>query len=236
MVSRAAKKLREQVDQLPLDSKLKAAVLEGVDHADDETAAQHAATLKALFDRLPSKLQSIREAVARDESLQHRTASTTIAKRREERQPAPAPHRGGVRRYEVLFILSPKIDEEAATALIENLKKIAEDNGAVVVNEEAWGRRRLAYPIHKFNEGIYHLFVFETDSSLSELDRRMKNVDTVLRHVIVRTDLDQKRAEKLARRNPKKERERPARDEVLAVKSTDTPDADPYTRIGEPIH
>jgi hypothetical protein len=38
----------------------------------------------------------------------------------------------------------------------------------------------------------------------------MKNVDRVLRHVIVRTDLDQKRADKLAKRNPKKERARPS--------------------------
>ena len=76
-------------------------------------------------------------------------------------------------------------------------------------NEEAWGRRRLAYPIQKSNEGVYHLFVIESEGSLAELDRRMKNSDRVLRHMIVRTDLDHKRAEKLAKRNPKKERMRP---------------------------
>src|SRR5204862_5112521 len=76
--------------------------------------------------------------------------------------------------------------------------------------EDAWGRRRLAYPIQKFTEGIYHLFVFESEGSLAELDRRMKNSDRILRHMIVRTDLDHKRAEKLAKRNPKKERVRPA--------------------------
>jgi small subunit ribosomal protein S6 len=115
-----------------------------------------------------------------------------------------------MRTYEVLFILSPQVTEEEATSLIGDFKGIAEKNGATLKNEEAWGRRRLAYPIHKFNEGIYHLFVLESDSSLSELDRRMKNVDRVLRHVIVRTDLEHKRADKLAKRNPKKERVRPA--------------------------
>lgn len=115
-----------------------------------------------------------------------------------------------MRTYEVLFILSPQVPEEEATTLITDFKAIAEKNGATLKNEEAWGRRRLAYPIHKFNEGIYHLFVLESESSLSELDRRMKNVDRVLRHLIVRTDLDQKRADKLAKRNPKKERVRPA--------------------------
>src|SRR5262249_2016391 len=77
-------------------------------------------------------------------------------------------------------------------------------------HEEAWGRRRLAYPIQKFNEGNYHLFVFESEGSLAELDRRMKHSDRILRHMIVRTDLAHKRAEKLAKKNPKKERVRPA--------------------------
>jgi small subunit ribosomal protein S6 len=115
-----------------------------------------------------------------------------------------------MRTYEVLFILSPQVTEEESTTLINDFKEIAAKNGANLKSEDAWGRRRLAYPIHKFNEGIYHLFVLESDSSLSELDRRMKNVDRVLRHVIVRTDLEQKRADKLAKRNPKKERVRPA--------------------------
>ena len=115
-----------------------------------------------------------------------------------------------MRTYEVLFILSPQVAEDEANTLISDFKKVGESTGAKLANEEAWGRRRLAYPIHKFNEGNYHLFVFESDASLSELDRRMKNAENILRHMIVRTDLDHKRAEKLAKRNPKKERVRPA--------------------------
>jgi small subunit ribosomal protein S6 len=116
-----------------------------------------------------------------------------------------------MRTYEVLFILSPQVPEEEATALVTEFKSVVEKiAGATMKNEEAWGRRRLAYPIQKSNEGVYHLFVIESESSLAELDRRMKNSDRVLRHMIVRTDLDHKRAEKLAKRNPKKERLRPA--------------------------
>src|SRR6185369_17607699 len=111
---------------------------------------------------------------------------------------------------EVLFILSPQVQEEEATALVDELKRVAAGTGAKLSHEEAWGRRRLAYPIQKFNEGVYHLFVFESDGSLAELDRRMKNSDRILRHMIVRTDLEHKRAEKLAKKNPKKERVRPS--------------------------
>ncbi len=115
-----------------------------------------------------------------------------------------------MRTYEVLFILSPQVQEEEAKTLVDELKRVAESTGATLRNEEAWGRRRLAYPIQKFNEGVYHLFVFESESSLSELDRRMRNSDRILRHMIVRTDEDLKRADRLAKRNPKKERVRPA--------------------------
>lgn len=115
-----------------------------------------------------------------------------------------------MRTYEVLFILSPQVAEEDATALIADFKRVAEGTGAKLTHEEAWGRRRLAYSIQKFTEGNYHLFVFDSDGSLSELDRRMRNAENILRHMIVRTDLDHKRAEKLAKRNPKKERIRPA--------------------------
>jgi small subunit ribosomal protein S6 len=114
-----------------------------------------------------------------------------------------------MRTYEVLFILSPQVPEEEATTLSTEFKRVAETTGAKLTHEEAWGRRRLAYPIQKFHEGNYHLFVFETEGGLNELDRRMKNSDRILRHMIVRTDLDHKRAEKLAKRNPKKERVRP---------------------------
>jgi len=115
-----------------------------------------------------------------------------------------------MRTYEVLFILSPQVPEEEATTLIGEFRSVVEKLGATMKNEESWGRRRLAYPINKSNEGVYHLFVVESDSSLAELDRRAKNSDKVLRHMIVRTDLDHKRADKLAKKNPKKERVRPA--------------------------
>jgi small subunit ribosomal protein S6 len=115
-----------------------------------------------------------------------------------------------MRTYEVLFILSPQVPEEEVSALITEFKRVADGTGAKLTHEEAWGRRRLAYPIQKFTEGNYHLFAFDSNSSLSELDRRMRNTESILRHMIVRTDLDHKRAEKLAKRNPKKERVRPA--------------------------
>jgi small subunit ribosomal protein S6 len=115
-----------------------------------------------------------------------------------------------MRTYEVLFILSPQLAEQDATNLIADFRGIAEKSGATLASEESWGRRRLAYPIKKMQEGIYHLFVFTSEEDLlGEVDRKMKNSDQVLRHMIVRTDQQQKRAVKLAKKYPKKERIRP---------------------------
>jgi small subunit ribosomal protein S6 len=112
-----------------------------------------------------------------------------------------------MRTYEVLFILHPQLAEGEVTDLVAEFRKIAEDADARFVSEDPWGKRRLSYPIEKLNDGIYHLFVFEAEAEqLSELDRKMKNSDKVMRHLIVRTDEMQKRATKLALKNPKKER------------------------------
>jgi small subunit ribosomal protein S6 len=138
-----------------------------------------------------------------------------------------------MRTYDVLFILSPQVPEEEATALVTEFKRVAETLGATLKNEEPWGRRRLAYPIHKFNEGIYHLLVYETTGGLSELDRRMKNSDRVLRHMIVRTDEDLKRADKLAKKNPKKERVRPAAPQAYNTTPVAAPaEAEPVPSAG----
>lgn len=109
-----------------------------------------------------------------------------------------------MRTYEVLFILRPQLSEEETTSLIADFREIAEKNGMNVTGEDPWGRRRFAYPIEKQNEGIYHLFNMEGEAEPSELDRRMKNSDKVMRHIIVRTDAEQRRQVKLqAKRAPK---------------------------------
>ena len=128
-----------------------------------------------------------------------------------------------MRTYEVLSLVSPQLSETEVTDLLTEFRGVAEKSGAKLISEDFWGRRRLAYPIEKVTEGNYHLWVFEAGSDdLSELDRKMKNSDKVMRHIIVRVDLMQKRAAKLAARNPKK------------VRVTATPAAAPAP-VAEPV-
>ena len=141
-----------------------------------------------------------------------------------------------MRTYEVLFILSPQTAEDEVTSLITDFRGAAEKAGARLLKEEAWGRRRLAYPIEKAHEGIYHLFVFDSEGgSLNEMDRRMKNSDRVLRHMIARTDEGLKRAAKLAKRNPKKERRPPASSSSVSAAPPAAPVAPPVEAEPEAV-
>jgi len=68
-----------------------------------------------------------------------------------------------MRTYEVLFILSPQVPEEEAATLSTEFKAHRRRDRREAHAREAWGSRRLAYPIQKFNEGNYQLLVFETE-------------------------------------------------------------------------
>ncbi len=118
-----------------------------------------------------------------------------------------------MRRYEVVTVLAPTLTEDEVEQSIENFKKAAEEKGAQIAEVEQWGKRKLAYPIKRHAEGIYIIFTLEEPNAeaVSELERRFKVSDSVIRFLTVRIDLDLKGAEKLnARRREKKER-RPAK-------------------------
>ena len=60
-------------------------------------------------------------------------------------------------KYEILYIIRPNIEEEAKNALVARFDSILTDNGATVVESKTWEKRRLAYEIQDFREGLYHI-------------------------------------------------------------------------------
>jgi small subunit ribosomal protein S6 len=103
------------------------------------------------------------------------------------------------RSYELVFIADPRLSDEETVALADEYRAmITADGSASVTKEESWGKRKLAYPIQKFHEGRYHLYYVEADAKnpLPEVEQRLRQNDKVLRHLVVRTDLDLKRAER----------------------------------------
>ncbi|MGX7025307.1 30S ribosomal protein S6 [Vagococcus hydrophili] len=94
-------------------------------------------------------------------------------------------------KYEIMYIIRPNIDEEEKTALVNRFDSILKDNGAEVLESKLWGKRRLAYDIQDFHEGIYHIVKVSsaTDAAaISEFDRLAKINADILRHMIVKEE------------------------------------------------
>lgn len=111
-----------------------------------------------------------------------------------------------MRRYEVVFVLAPTLTEEQVKEQIETYSTVAKEMGANVLDVDDWGKRRLAYPVKKFTDGIYTVLTLEEEAaqSVKELERRFKVTDSVIRFLTVRVDEDLKRAEKMRTRREMK--------------------------------
>ena len=106
-----------------------------------------------------------------------------------------------MRVYEVLFIVAPTVDESDLETLITQMSDVLTSQGAEVTKIDRMGRRRLAYPIQKFNEGYYVVLTVEgTGSEIAEIERRMRVIDAIIRYLTIRIDEDLKRAEKFRER------------------------------------
>ena len=112
--------------------------------------------------------------------------------------------------YEVMFIVDTATAEDDITRLTENLQQIITDQGGTITKSENMGRRSLAYPIGRKNEGYYILFEIEgTGREIAELERRMRVNDQIIRYITVRVDEDRRRAEKFKAKRARKASKRP---------------------------
>jgi small subunit ribosomal protein S6 len=112
------------------------------------------------------------------------------------------------RTYELMFIVRPDMAEEDQDKLISTLESAVSTSGGTVKNVEKMGKRRLAYIVRRFREGIYILLTVEGAGGLiHELERRLRVSEPVIKFLTVRTDEEQKRLDKIkaikdARRKP----------------------------------
>jgi small subunit ribosomal protein S6 len=129
--------------------------------------------------------------------------------------------------YEVMFIVRPDMPEEEQERLISTLESQVSAGGGKVANVERMGKRRLAYIVRKFQEGLYVLLTVEgTGALISELERRLRVSEPVIKFITVRVDEEQKRLAKVkAIRDSKKRRapEAPAPAEAATEPAQTTP-------------
>ncbi len=95
-----------------------------------------------------------------------------------------------MRDYEMMFIIKPDLTEEAIIEIKDRLRKIIEDFGGEFTEEaDGWGKKRMAYRIEDYAEGIYCLWYFKgLPETVQELDRVIKISDSLMRHIIIRKD------------------------------------------------
>lgn len=111
-----------------------------------------------------------------------------------------------MRQYETGFVLSPGLSEEETTQFVQQMAEIVALKKGRMVKQDIWGKRRLAYPIKRFQEGLYVFFTYEGGGDVStELERRFKQSDQVIRFMTVLKD-----PRDLARRKKKKRAEEAA--------------------------
>lgn len=94
-----------------------------------------------------------------------------------------------VRDYELTFILSTALDEEASAAVVERVNQLILGGSGSVTEVHAWGRRRLAYPIEHQRDGFYITTRFSMPTlAVHSVDNDLRLNENILRHLIVRQD------------------------------------------------
>ncbi|ALX49547.1 30S ribosomal protein S6 [Lentibacillus amyloliquefaciens] len=94
-----------------------------------------------------------------------------------------------MRKYEIMYIIRPDMEEEAQTNLIERFSSVLTNNGAEVEKVDEKGKRRLAYEINDYRDGYYVIINFSGDeNAINEFDRQAKFSDDIIRHMAIREE------------------------------------------------
>ena len=101
------------------------------------------------------------------------------------------------RNYEVMFIVRPDMVDEDLNKLIATLESSVTSAGGTA-KSEVWGKRRLAYRVGRFNDGIFVLMLIDAaGSTVHEVERRLRVTEPVIKFLTVRTDEELKRLDKI---------------------------------------
>lgn len=93
-----------------------------------------------------------------------------------------------MRKYEIMFIVKPDLEEGAIKSVFDSMKTLLEEQGATIAEVKEMGQRELAYEINKYKNGYYFYFLIEaTDSkAVKEFDRVALINENIIRHLVVK--------------------------------------------------
>jgi small subunit ribosomal protein S6 len=115
------------------------------------------------------------------------------------------------RQYDLIFICRPDTPEADVDKVIATLEHAATEKGGKIESTNKWGRKRMAYRVHKLREGYYVYMVLKSTHGevVKELERRLKVSDAVIKYLTVRVDEELKRQQKFQRAREKRAARRP---------------------------
>ena len=91
--------------------------------------------------------------------------------------------------YETVFILTPVLSDEQMKETVAKFGKVLADNGAEILNEEAWGLKKMAYAIQKKSTGFYCLLEFKAEPSVvNKSEVAYRRDEKVIRFITVKLD------------------------------------------------
>ena len=95
-----------------------------------------------------------------------------------------------MRKYEIMFIVRPDLEENTVKETVKKLEKVLTDNKAVITLSKELGQKEFAYEIKGFKSGFYYLYNIESnnDAAVKEFDRIALIDETVVRHLILNVE------------------------------------------------
>ena len=91
--------------------------------------------------------------------------------------------------YETVFILTPVLSDVQAKEAVEKFKGILAEQGAEIINEEAWGMKKLAYTIQKKSTGFYQMVEFKAEPTVvDKLEVAFRRDERVMRYLTVKME------------------------------------------------
>jgi len=115
--------------------------------------------------------------------------------------------------YETAFLIAPDLSEEETEQLISQMEDVLKKNKGKIKNIDRWGKRKLAYPIKKYDSAFYVFFYYEgTPETYAELERQFKQKESIIRYLTLRKEEEsplKEKAKQKPRRAKKEERIRP---------------------------
>ncbi len=132
------------------------------------------------------------------------------------------------RQYELVYVVSPEVTDEGVTELHERIAEIVGQLGGKIDKTDNWGRRRLAYEINRHREGSYVIELITGPGTLvTELERRLRVMEQLLRYLVVRVDEDLRKAQRARDQRQSRQQRRLARKAPTTLDVPATPESAP---------